>query len=161
MISKEKIKHRANQVSDAIRSLDLFQQPIPGFNIKGKTSEGTYLGSLVSISLIVVMILYGAIKFNILANRVNPTITFEEELQEFDDEMTHVNLREDTSMRFAFSVRSVDDKKTLMDPRYVKIITRLVTRDADGNESEQMIGHHACTDEDWALFAPPSAQAAS
>ena len=75
MISKEKIKHRANLFSDAIRSLDLFQQPIPGFNIKGKTSEGTFLGSLVSISLIVVMILYGAIKFNVLTNRVNPTIT--------------------------------------------------------------------------------------
>ena len=107
MISKEKIRHRANQVSDTIRSLDLFQQPIPGFNIKGKTSEGTLLGSLVSISLIVVMILYGAIKFDILTNRVNPTISVEEELQEFDDVMTRVNLRDDTSMRFAFSVMSV------------------------------------------------------
>ena len=106
------------------------------------------------------MILYGAIKFDVLANRVNPTITKESELQEFDDEMTHVNLRDDTSMRFAFSVRSVDDK-TLLDPRYVKMITRLITNDADGNESEQMIGHHACTDDDWALFAPPSAAAKS
>ena len=74
--------------------------------------------------------------------------------------MTYLNLR-DTSMPFAFSVRTVDDKETRMDPRYVKIITRLVKKDNDGNMSEQMIGHHACTDDDWALFAPPHALANS
>ena len=108
-----------------------------------------------------IMFLYGSLKFNILANRVNPTISFAEELQEFDDEMTHLNLREDTSTRFAFSVRTVNDKETRLDPRYVKMITRLYMKDSDGNESEQMIGHHACTDDDWALFAPPSAAAKS
>ena len=75
--------------------------------------------------------------------------------------MTRLNLRDDTSMRFAFSVRSLNDKETRLDPRYVKMITRLYTKDNDGNKSEQMIGHHACTDDDWALFAPPSAAAAS
>ena len=107
------------------------------------------------------MFLYGLLKFDNLVNRVNPTITFSEELQEFDDEMTILNLRDDTSTRFAFSVRTINDNRTLLDPRYVKMITRLYTEDSNGNSSEQMIGHHACTDDDWALFAPPSALAKS
>ena len=51
-----------------------------------------------------------------------------------------------------------------MDPRYVKIITRVLTIDIDKNgkktQSEQIIGHHICTDVDWAKFAPPSEIAA-
>ena len=109
MFIKKKIRHRASQFSDTIRSLDFFQQPIPGFNIEGKASEGTLLGTLISVGLIIVMFLYGALKFNILVHRVNPEITVTEEPQEFDDEMTLVNLRDDTSMRFAFSVRTLDD----------------------------------------------------
>ena len=108
-----------------------------------------------------IMFLYGSLKADVLVNRVNPTITIEEELQEFDEDMTHLNLREETSSRFAFSVRSVNDKVTLLDPRYVKIITRLYRKNSDGSMSEQIIGHHACTDEDWDLFAPPSTIAAA
>ena len=70
--------------------------------------------------------------------------------------MTLVNLRDDASMRFAFWVSTKNKKETLLDPRYVKTLTYVHTRDNDGNKSEQMIGHHACTDEDWAQFAPPS-----
>ena len=70
-------------------------------------------------------------------------------------------MRDETSMRFAFSVRSVDDKETLLDPHYVKMITRVYKQDADGNKSEQVIGHHACTDDDWTQFAPPSKTASS
>ena len=64
-------------------------------------------------------------------------------------------------MRFAFSVRSIDDKETLLDPRYVKILTNITVKDADRNTSKQKIDHHACTDEDWAQFAPPSETAKS
>ena len=64
-------------------------------------------------------------------------------------------------MNFAFSVMSKDEKRTLLDPRYVKIITTVSTKDADGNRSTTKISHHACTDDDWAQFAPPSEAAAS
>ena len=156
MSVKERIRRQASQVSGFITSLDLFKEPIPGFNIEGRAGVGTLIGSLLSISLVIVMTLYGEIKFDILVNRLNPTITLTKDQQEFDDEMTLVNLRDDASMRFAFSVRSLRDKKTLLDPRYVKIITRIRTFDADWNETEQIIGHHACTDEEYAQFAEPS-----
>ena len=161
MINKERIRHRTSQVSATIRSWDFFKQPIPGFNIEGKVDAGTLLGSLISVCLILLMLLYGTFKFDILVHRLNPTITVVEKPKEFNDEMTLVNLRNETSMRFAFSVLSVDEKETRLDPRYVKMITRVYTQEADGNKSEQIIGHHACTDDDWAQFYPPSEAASS
>ena len=59
-------------------------------------------------------------------------------------------------MNIAFSVRSVNDKNTLLDPRYVKMLTKVFWKDADGNKGNTIIGKHACTDNDWAKFAPPS-----
>ena len=73
--------------------------------------------------------------------------------------MTLVNLQDDTSMRFAFSVRTSDNTKTLLDPRYVKMITRIYTKYEDGEKSEKIIDLHACNDDDWAQFAPPSEKA--
>ena len=79
MIFKDKIRHRASQISGAIRLLDFFKQPVPSFNIEGKESEGTLLGSMITISLIIVMFLYGMLKFDILVNRLNPNITLAQE----------------------------------------------------------------------------------
>ena len=60
MSVKERIRRQASQVSGFISYFDLFKEPIPGFNIEGRTSGvGTLIGSLISISLIIVMILYG------------------------------------------------------------------------------------------------------
>ena len=70
--------------------------------------------------------------------------------------MNLFNLWDDASMRFAFWVSSYNKDETRLDPRYVKTLTYVFTKDNDGNKSEQMISHHACTDEDWAQFAPPS-----
>ena len=129
MFDKNKIRRQASQVSDTIRSFDFFQLPIPGFNIEGRAGVGTLLGSLISITLTIVMSLYGALKFDILVNRLNPSIDVVTVPKELEDHMTYVNLRDDTSMRIAFSVRNSSDKKTKMDPRYIKIITRVLTKD--------------------------------
>ena len=72
-------------MSGTIRSLDFFKKSIPAFNIQGKEGEGSLLGSLMTTGLFMVMFLYGSLKFDILVNRVNPTLTVEEKLQEFDD----------------------------------------------------------------------------
>ena len=65
--------------------MDFFKEPIPGFNIEGRVGVGTLLGSLISIILTIVMFLYGGMKFDILVNRLNPTITLTEESLELDD----------------------------------------------------------------------------
>ena len=85
MSVKESIRRRARSVGDTFLSFDFFQEPIPGFNIEGRTTVGTLIGSLLSISLVIVMTLYGEIKFDILVNRLNPTIILTKEPKEFND----------------------------------------------------------------------------
>ena len=70
--------------------------------------------------------------------------------------MDLLNLRDDMRLNFAFSVRSIYDKETLLDPRYVKMLTKIFWKNADGSKGNKIIGQHACTDDDWAKFAPPS-----
>ena len=101
------------------------------------------------------MTLYGLIKLELLVSRQNPTITDLEEQQEFGEEMTYVNLRDDANMRFAFSVMDMKESQTLLDPRYVKVIARVLTRFAGEPPTERVIDHHPCTDDDWAKFSPP------
>ena len=85
MSVKERIRRQASQVSGFITSFDFFKKPIPGFNIEGRAGVGTLLGSLISISLVIVMLLYGSTKFDILVNRLNPTITLTKDSIEFND----------------------------------------------------------------------------
>ena len=85
MSVKERIRRQASQVSGFIRSLDFFKEPIPGFNIEGRAGVGSLLGIVISVSLVIIMSLYGSMKFDVLVNRVNPTITVADEPQEFDD----------------------------------------------------------------------------
>ena len=114
----------------------MFQKPVPGFNIAGKTGVGTLLGSLCSLFLIIIMTLYGLIKFDHLISKHNPTITTLEEQHEFGEDLVPVNLRDDANMRFAFSVLTTSKSESLLDPRYVKIITRIRTKFANGTETE-------------------------
>ena len=69
--------------------------------------------------------MYGLVKFEHLINKKNPTTTTIEEMQEFAEELNPVNLRDDTNLRFAFSVMDTKAKGSLLDPRYIKIITRV------------------------------------
>ena len=101
------------------------------------------------------MILYGLIKLDVLLSKQNPAISFKEEQQEWSEEMNYVNLHDDTNLRFAFSVMDKEETQTLLDPRYVKVIARVFTKFANGTETELVVGHHPCTDDDWAQFAPP------
>ena len=103
----------------------MFAEPVPGFNIAGKYGAGTLLGSVCSLFLIIIVTLYGLIKLDHLLNKHNPTINTLTEPQEFDEEINPVNLRDDTNMRFAFSIMDIDAQETLLDPRYIKIITRI------------------------------------
>ena len=136
----------------------MFQEPIPGFNIAGKTGVSTLLGSLCSLALIIIMTLYGLVKIDTLVNKLNPALTRIEEEHE-KDENTLVNLRDDANMPFAFSVMDTKSKTTRLDPRYVKIITRVVHKSFNGTDTEHVVDHHPCTDDDWAQFAPPDEEA--
>ena len=58
-------------------------------------------------------------------------------------------------MRVAFSIMDVDEKETRLDPRFVKIVTSVHIKEADGSKAERLVGHHPCTEADWDQFAEP------
>ena len=137
----------------------MFKEPVPGFNIAGKVGAGSLVGSLSSLFIIIIMALYGLIKIEHLLNKHSPTITGLVEPQEFDEQMSPVSIYDDTGMHFAYSIMSTGYTKSKLDPRYVKIITRVYTSFANGTATERLIGHHPCTEDDWAKFAPPDKSA--
>ena len=113
------------------------------------------MGNLCSLFLITIMALYGLIKLDHLLNKQNPSITTLEEHKEFEDEINPINLRDDANMRFAYSILDAQEEESLLDTRYVKIIPRIWTTFANGTQTERVLDHHPCTDDDWAQFSPP------
>ena len=53
----------------------------------------------------------------------------------------------------AFTVEGYLDKVNKFDPRYVKIIARIFGKNK-GENYEQVLDYHKCTDEDYAKFNP-------
>ena len=51
-----------NDLGNQLRSIDLFWQPIPNFNLQGKTKVSSICGGILTIALLYVMVLYGLLK---------------------------------------------------------------------------------------------------
>ena len=58
-----------------VKELDLFGQPVPAFNISGKTQVKTAVGSIFSICLLSLTFAFGLIKLQAMIDRKNPQIT--------------------------------------------------------------------------------------
>ena len=59
-----------------IKNLDMFGKPIPGFNLRGKTSIKTSVGAICSILILMVMFAFGLLKLQKLVGRKNPLLVF-------------------------------------------------------------------------------------
>ncbi len=51
----------------------------------------------------------------------------------------------------AFSVEGYSDKKNKDDPRYVKLMARMVYKD-NGEAKDKVLKLHKCTEKDWNKF---------
>ena len=61
--------------SRVLKSMDLFSEPVPGFNIRGKASLQTSAGGLISMGIFCVILAYSAHKLQQLLKRKNPMIS--------------------------------------------------------------------------------------
>ena len=105
-------------IKDLLKRVDIFQQDLPGFNLKGKKTVSSVFGGLFSVILIIVMLLYAGIKLQMLLSRANPNVsTFKEEFVLSSED--RLNLK-DAGMRFAWTFEGYSDKELKNDPRYVK-----------------------------------------
>ena len=55
--------------------IDLFPQPIPGFNLKGRSTVASIPGCLVSFLILVMLFLYGTHKLGQLISKTNPNVS--------------------------------------------------------------------------------------
>ena len=89
--------------------MDLFKEPVPNFNIKGRDKVASLSGTIFSLFVITTMILYATVKFLQLKDRDNPNIaSFIEEGVNTDREHG-LNLSE-LNFMFAWSVEGFIDK---------------------------------------------------
>ena len=58
-----------------MKNLDMFEKPIPTFNIGGKTSVKTVMGSCCSVFIMMMTFAYGLLKLEHLIAHKNPFIT--------------------------------------------------------------------------------------
>ena len=144
--------------SKTFKKLDIFKRSMPGFNLRGNESVGTLFGSFLSICLIILIFLYGLIKFDKLVERLDPTIFSIEQPQQFHDQVKSVNLKK-AGLKFAFTVENVAGNKTLLDPRYVKLIASIVQkrRSPPKSKKHKILNHHSCTEDELLEFAPADA----
>ena len=73
--------HRAKEV---LFQLDMFKQEVPQLNLQGKEKLSGWFGTLISLIVIGLMIVYLPIKLDILLQRNNPSISKSEVIAALD-----------------------------------------------------------------------------
>ena len=136
----------------------MFDQPIPSFNLKGKAGVQTSLGGTLTFLIMLIMLLYAALKFIQLIEKDNPTVA-ESHIDSYYSPQDHLNLT-DIDFRVAFTIEGVFESESKIDPRYTKILI-LYRGKSNGEEIETSLGFHNCTEEDWQYFPEPSQTSAS
>ena len=69
---ENKPKRRQWAVGDFLENIDSFGEPLPVFNVKGRDTIQTRCGGLLTLAIILVVVLYGAVKLEHLLSKYNP-----------------------------------------------------------------------------------------
>ena len=111
-----------------IKNLDLFYEPMPAFNIKGKESVKTWIGAMCSVIIMTLTVAFGLLKLQHLVEKKNPAlVTNTEDLGEY----ASFKLDDDGFM-MAFSLETITNQVLDYDTRHVRWIAR--TWMLDGND---------------------------
>ena len=60
---KEKRNAQSSILRNYMDKIDLFKQPLPGFNIRGRTNVSSIPGGIVSLFMLLILLFYAALKF--------------------------------------------------------------------------------------------------
>ena len=140
-------------IQGALHTLDHYGRSLPVFNLRGQTKIHTYCGSLTSLSVYIIMLLFAVIKFNHLVAKHNPNIAQVLQKNTYDENDRFVPV--DENFMLAFTLEDYLTGEVKDDPRYIKLIARIATQ-TGGESNDFEIGFHKCTEEDYASFMPPN-----
>lgn len=64
----------------------MFGESLPTFNVKGNTEVSTTTGGILTVLIVIVLLIYGAIKFDMLMDKYNPEISEVTEKEIYDED---------------------------------------------------------------------------
>lgn len=134
-----------------LAKIDIFGTDLPGFKLKGKAQVYTACGGLLTTCISIVLLLFASLKFIHLVDHYNPNVSQIQQQAYFTEEDVF-NAREE-NFRVAFSLEGYSDKKSKLDPRYVKSFVRIFSS-FEGKETYKEIASHPCTEADFDEFYP-------
>ena len=135
-----------------LNSFDLFQKPLPTFNIHGRTKMPTATGAVVSFLIFCVVMLYSLTKLGHLIQRHNPQVAQFIERGGLDSSYKF-NFHE-SGIRFAWAVEGFLDSESKEDTRYVKGLARIFYK-RNGVMGEKILSYHHCSAEELDKMPPP------
>ena len=132
-----------------LKDVDMFSEPVPSFNINGRTHIRTWLGACISVQILLIVMAFSVQKLQHLFMRKNPLIN----TNKFPlDVGTTYKLDQDEFM-LAVAAESYDNNEYLSDPRYVRWVTALWEKKA-GKMTQSWYLMHKCRDEEFEKFKP-------
>lgn len=117
---------------------------MPQFNIQGETTIKTSLGSLASIAILLLTVMFGILKLEHLILRKNPSLTISpKDLQK--DDINYKYNTADKDFMMAVAAEDMYTGKLVNDPRYIRWYVSFYN-----HISYDFIEMHPCTDSEFA-----------
>ena len=142
---------KLNKLGAALKSFDLFGKGV-SFEIEGRSTKATYLGALISLTIIIITISYAARRFEIMKEYNDTTYQETTTLSNYTPEQPLTY--EQTGFDFAISIKDVDSPTPYfidIDPYLNLSVTNFEIKKEDGSPSGPKIEHlsvHRCTEGD-------------
>ena len=111
-------------ISKILKGQDLFEKPVPMFNVKGKERIQTVTGGITSIFIMSITLLFALNQLKSLLERSNPSLNVIRREEVFD---TSYSYKMDGSqpLQMAFTLANLITGEPLDDPRIVKWVAVL------------------------------------
>ena len=135
------------RMDNFIRGFDTFAKDVPAFNLRGEAKITTLVGGVATIAVLLLTLAYASLKMVYLLGRRNPTVN-DSKIDGYFPNTETVNFNE-IGWKMAFTIENFETRKQIRDPRYVKLIVRLLKKHPEGL-SEQHLPFHRCTPDDLA-----------
>ena len=119
---QDKKKRSAWTAQKVLETVDAFSEPIPVFNVRGKTKVSTGAGGILTLLVAAVVLMYGFIRFEHMLSKYNPNIN--DYYVDLDEEQ--VGNFNEANFRFAFTIEDFYAPRELKDnEKYVKWAVRI------------------------------------
>jgi len=134
-----------------LKQLDLFEVPLPAFNLRGQESIRTSAGGIVSLVIMLVTFMFASIKMMHLLSRYNPNVSYFVMQDNFEPDY-EFNFADENFM-FAFALEEVFTDELKDDTRFVKYFVTYGTYAPDMPTVKEL-PIYPCREEDYAKFFP-------